>query len=40
VVWISTITKSRLDELVAAGVLQMDMFEQGIAESEGKDGER
>jgi hypothetical protein len=39
VVWVTAITNLRIDDLIAAGVLRMDLFEQ-IAEGEGKDGER
>jgi hypothetical protein len=38
--YITAITKAQIDGLIAAGVLQMDLFEQALAEVEGKDGER
>jgi len=38
--YITAITKAQIDGLIAAGVLQMDLFEQTLAEVEGKDGER
>src|SRR5579863_4155950 len=38
--YITAITKAQIDGLIAAGVRQMDLFEQTLAEVEGKDGER
>src|SRR6201996_8000130 len=38
--YITAITKALMDGLIAAGVLQMDLFEETLAEVEGKDGER
>src|SRR6202522_2330303 len=38
--YITAITKAQIDGLIAAGVLQRDLFEQTLAEVEGKDGER
>ena len=38
--YITAITRAQIDGLIAAGVLQMDLFEQTLAEVEGKDGER
>jgi hypothetical protein len=38
--YITAITKAQIDGLIAAGVLQMDLFEQALAEIEGQDGER
>jgi hypothetical protein len=38
--YITAITKAQIDGLLAAGVLQMDLFEEILAEVEGKDGER
>jgi hypothetical protein len=38
--YITAITKTQIDGLLAAGVLQMDLFEEILAEVEGKDGER
>jgi transposase len=38
--YITAITKAQIDGLIAAGVLQMDLFEEALAEVEGKDGER
>ena len=38
--YITAIAKAQIDGLIAAGVLQMDLFEQTLAEVEGKDGER
>jgi transposase len=38
--YITAITKAQIDGLIAAGVLQMDLFEERLAEVEGKDGER
>ena len=38
--YITAITKAQIDGLIAAGVLQMDLFEETLAEVEGKDGER
>src|SRR5271169_731055 len=35
--YITAITKAQIDGLIAAGVLQMDLFEQTLAEVEGKD---
>ena len=37
---ITAITKAQIDALIAAGVLQMDLFEETLAEVEGPDGER
>jgi hypothetical protein len=38
--YITAITKAQIDGLIAAGVLQMDLFENTLAEVEGLDGER
>jgi Transposase DDE domain len=38
--YITAITKAQIDALIAAGVLQMDLFEETLAEVEGLDGER
>jgi len=38
--YITAITKAQIDALIAAGVLQMDLFEDTLAEVEGEDGER
>src|SRR5271155_3860746 len=38
--YITAITKAQIDGLIAAGVLQMELFEEALAEVEGKDGER
>jgi transposase len=38
--YITAITKAQIDGLIAAGVLQMDLFEETLAEVEGQDGER
>ena len=38
--YITAITKAQIDTLIAAGVLQMDLFEDTLAEVEGADGER
>ena len=38
--YITAITKAQIDGLIAAGVLQMDLFENALAEVEGLDGER
>ena len=38
--YITAITKAQIDGLIEAGVLQMDLFEETLAEVEGKDGER
>ena len=38
--YITAITKAQIDGLIAAGVLQMDLFEQALAEVDGRDGER
>ena len=38
--YITAITKAQIDGLIAAGVLQMDLFEDALAEVEGLDGER
>ncbi len=38
--YITAITKAQIDALIAAGVLQMDLFEETLAEVEGRDGER
>ncbi len=38
--YITAITKAQIDGLIAAGVLQMDPFEDTLAEVEGLDGER
>ncbi|HXZ16545.1 MAG TPA: IS1634 family transposase [Roseiarcus sp.] len=38
--YITAITKAQIDALIAAGVLQMDLFEETLAEVEGSDGER
>src|SRR5271163_2298232 len=38
--YITAITKAQIDGLIGAGVLQMDLFEETLAEVEGKDGER
>jgi hypothetical protein len=38
--YITAITKAQIDGLIAAGVLQMDLFEETLAEVEGEDGER
>jgi hypothetical protein len=38
--YITAITKAQIDGLIAAGVLQMDLFEDSLAEVEGLDGER
>ena len=38
--YITAITKAQIDALIAAGVLQMDLFEETLAEVEGEDGER
>ena len=37
---ITAITKAQINALIAAGVLQMDLFEETLAEVEGADGER
>jgi Transposase DDE domain len=38
--YITAITKAQIDALIAAGVLQMDLFEETLAEVEGASGER
>ena len=38
--YITAITKAQIDALIAAGVLQMDLFEETLAEVEGEEGER
>jgi Transposase DDE domain len=38
--YITAITKAQIDALIAAGVLQMDLFEETLAEVEGLSGER
>jgi hypothetical protein len=38
--YIAAITKAQIDDLIGAGVLHMDLFEETLAEVEGKDGER
>ena len=38
--YITAITKAQIDTLIDAGVLQMDLFEERLAEIEGRDGER
>src|SRR6202050_3040166 len=38
--YITAITKAQIDGLIAAGVLQMDLFEETLAEVEGREGER
>jgi transposase len=38
--YITAITKAQIDALIGAGVLQMDLFEETLAEVEGEDGER
>jgi transposase len=38
--YITAITKAQIDGLIAAGVLQMELFEETLAEVEGQDGER
>jgi transposase len=38
--YITAITKAQIAALIAAGVLQMDLFEETLAEVEGLDGER
>ncbi|HXZ15436.1 MAG TPA: IS1634 family transposase [Roseiarcus sp.] len=38
--YITAITKAQIDGLIAAGVLQMDLFEETLAEVEGLNGER
>jgi hypothetical protein len=38
--YIAAITKAQIDGLIGAGVLHMDLFEETLAEVEGKDGER
>jgi transposase len=38
--YITAITKAQIDGLIKAGVLQMDLFEETLAEIEGEDGER
>jgi len=38
--YITAITKAQIDGLIKAGVLQMDLFEQTLAEVESQDGER
>ena len=38
--YITAITKAQIDALIAAGVLQMDLFEETLAEVEGLNGER
>lgn len=38
--YITAITKAQIGALIAAGVLQMDLFEETLAEVEGLDGER
>ena len=38
--YITAITKAQIDALITAGVLQMDLFEETLAEVEGLDGER
>jgi transposase len=38
--YITAITKAQIDGLIKAGVLQMDLFEETLAEVEGQDGER
>ena len=38
--YITAITKAQIDGLIAAGVLQMDLFEETLAEVEGLEGER
>jgi len=38
--YVTAITKAQINGLIAAGVLQMDLFEETLAEVEGNDGER
>jgi hypothetical protein len=38
--YITAIAKAQIDGLIGAGVLHMDLFEETLAEVEGKDGER
>jgi transposase len=38
--YITAITKAQIDALIGAGVLQMDLFEDTLAEVEGENGER
>ena len=38
--YITAITKAQIDTLIATGVLQMDLFEETLAEVESEDGER
>jgi transposase len=38
--YITAITKAQIDALIGAGVLQMDLFEETLAEVEGDEGER
>ena len=38
--YITAITKAKIDTLIAAGVLQMDLFEETLAEVESEEGER
>ena len=38
--YVTAITRAQIDGLIAAGVLQMDLFEDTLAEVEGADGER
>ncbi len=38
--YITAITKAQIDALIGAGVLQMDLFEETLAEVVGEDGER
>jgi hypothetical protein len=38
--YITAITKAQIDALIAAGVVQMDLFEEALAEVEGLDDER
>jgi transposase len=38
--YITAVTKAQIDGLIAAGVLQTDLFEETLAEVEGDDGER
>src|SRR5271167_1082312 len=38
--YITAITKAQIDGLIGAGVLHVDLFEETLAEVEGKDGER
>ena len=38
--YITAITKAQIDSLIAAGVLQMDLFEETLAEVESEEGER